>query len=300
MRPLCFLVLLSACTPNTTDAPFTRIAFQSARDGQNEIYALKLRLTPDHRVEAALENPTNLQRLTNNPAQDEQPAQAHGGSKVIFRSDRSGEHALWELDDEGGWAVPRLTPDTMEASSARWSPDNDFVVFSATAQNTVSPDIYRMDPDGRRIQRLTRDGANDIEPCVSPDETKIAFTSTRAQQSDVYLMNTDGTEVERLTDDIHCDAEPSFSPDGKHIAFWSYRDGNGEIYVMNADGSDQRNISQSPGSEEFEPLFSPYADEIVFSSNRSGNWDIYVMNADGSNVRQLTDNAADDRAPDWR
>ena len=38
---------------------------------------------------------------------------------------------------------------------------------------------------------------------------------------------------------------------------------------------------------------------IAFSSNRDGDWDIYVMNADGSGVTQLTDNADDDRNPDW-
>lgn len=38
---------------------------------------------------------------------------------------------------------------------------------------------------------------------------------------------------------------------------------------------------------------------IAFASNRDGDFEIYLMNGDGTNVRQLTDNSADDRAPEW-
>jgi TolB protein len=39
--------------------------------------------------------------------------------------------------------------------------------------------------------------------------------------------------------------------------------------------------------------------KIAFSSDRDGNSEIYVMDADGSNPTNLTNDPADDLAPNW-
>ena len=43
----------------------------------------------------------------------------------------------------------------------------------------------------------------------------------------------------------------------------------------------------------------PEQGQIVFASDRDGNWEIYVMDADGINQHNLTNNPAEDMAPDW-
>jgi len=45
--------------------------------------------------------------------------------------------------------------------------------------------------------------------------------------------------------------------------------------------------------------WSPDGSKIAFDSSRSGNYEIYVMNADGTGQTNVTDNPADDSAPDW-
>ena len=45
--------------------------------------------------------------------------------------------------------------------------------------------------------------------------------------------------------------------------------------------------------------WSPDGDHIAFATGRDGNFEIYVMNADGSGLSRLTDDPADDFAPDW-
>jgi TolB protein len=113
-------------------------------------------------------------------------------------------------------------------------------------------------------------------------------------------MNIDGTTQAQLTSHPEADAQPSFSPDGKRIAFWSSRSGNGDIYVMNAaNGKGLVNVTKS-AADEFEPVFSPDTNEIAFSSARDGNREIYVINLDTNIVRRLTNNPADDGAPDWK
>ena len=58
-----------------------------------------------------------------------------------------------------------------------------------------------------------------------------------------------------------------------------------EIYVMDTDGGNLRNLTNTPGDDEY-PSWSPDGKQIVFTADRSGkdwNRQIYVMDADGGN-----------------
>ena len=68
----------------------------------------------------------------------------------------------------------------------------------------------------------------------SPDDTKIAYSTTRNEIADIAVMNTDGSNVVNLTSSSGTqNYTPKWSPDGKHIAFSSKRTGNYEIWMMN-------------------------------------------------------------------
>ncbi|NJN55447.1 MAG: hypothetical protein HC804_12240 [Anaerolineae bacterium] len=79
-------------------------------------------------------------------------------------------------------------------------------------------------------------------PAWSPDNSQIAFQSTRSGNSDVYVMNADGSNVRRLTFTDSYDGAPSWSPDGRQLVFSSRRTGAYELWIMNADGSNQHRI----------------------------------------------------------
>ena len=61
-----------------------------------------------------------------------------------------------------------------------------------------------------------------------------------------------------------------------------------EIYVMDTNGGNLRNLTNTPGDDEY-PSWSPDGKQIVFTSNRDdrdGNRrQIYVMDADGADQR---------------
>jgi len=128
---------------------------------------------------------------------------------------------------------------------------------------------------------------------------KIAFSSTRDDNTEVYVMDAGGTNQTNLTANAAYDADPSWSPDGTKIAFESNRDGNHEIYVMNADGGSQTNLTTNAAGD-YAPSWSPDGTKIAFVSSRAGNDEIYVMNADGGNQTRLTTNVGDDdEYPSW-
>jgi TolB protein len=105
-----------------------------------------------------------------------------------------------------------------------------------------------MDSDGSNQKNLTSNfGATD--PFISPDGSKIAFTSKHGEKYEIYIMNIDGTNQEMLTDID--DYDPCFSTDGSKIVFVSGRDGNSEIYIMNIDGSNQQNLTNNESVDFF-------------------------------------------------
>lgn len=107
----------------------------------------------------------------------------------------------------------------------------------------------------------------------SPDGLRIAFESSRDENSEVYVMNADGTGQSRLTVGSADNGRPRWSPDGSRIVFASFRDGNNEVYSMNTDGTGVQRLTNSPG-DDHAPAWSPDGLRIVFHSMRSGNVEI--------------------------
>ena len=172
-------------------------------------------------------------------------------------------------------------------------------------------DIYTVNPDGSDLRRLTNYGTYTAEGVLSPDGTKIVFTSLKDGDLDIYTMNVDGSDVRRLTTTPGYDGGPWWSPDGTKIVYRAHhptdsaelaayralldqhmiRPNRMELFVMNADGSDQRQITHLGGAN-FGPTWTPDGRRILFSSNyqnpRSGNFDLYLVNLDGTGLEQVT------------
>ena len=177
-------------------------------------------------------------------------------------------------------------------------------------------EIYLMNPDGKRLRRLTKHLAYDSAPTWSPDGQKIIFASFRDKHrfqgrgqilGEIYVINSDGTNPINLTQSAgRADGRSSWSPDGKQIVFGSMERFVGEIWVMEADGGNPRNLTNHHANDR-DPDWSPDGNQIAFESNRDGdwefelwgNWDIYVMNTDSANLINLTNHPSEDYGADW-
>lgn len=189
-------------------------------------------------------------------------------------------------------------------SGAAFFPDNKHMAL--TISNAGSPDIYKSTLDGRTLTRLTRatKGELNVEPAVSPDGSKIAFSSDRTGQAMIYVMNSDGSNVKRLTIAGRYNSTPGWSPDGKKIVFAGADPRNFDIFVMDADGTNMQRLtsaktaSGSMASNE-DPSFSPDGRNILFRSNRTGKFQLYVVGVDGENERRLTFDNHEYFKPRW-
>jgi Tol biopolymer transport system component len=168
-----------------------------------------------------------------------------------------------------------------------------------------------MNADGSELSRLTDGDPNvdDCQPALSPDGTRIAFSSNRNANYDIYVMDADGRNVRRLTSAMSDEEDPAWSPDGSRIAFVRGNDltlggvayitsCSSEIYVMDADGGKEINLTQGQGGTD--PAWSPDGKQIAFSSYRNnGNYEIFVMGDDGNDVKQLTFTESAEGDPAW-
>ena len=71
----------------------------------------------------------------------------------------------------------------------------------------------------------------DIRPAVSPDGSRIAFTSTRDGNYDVYVMDIDGKNVKRITHSDEREDYPAWHPDGQHLVYVAEHGGRFDLFV---------------------------------------------------------------------
>ena len=273
---LSLLVLVMLVAPDSTAQRFEpKIVFESNRNGNWDIYAMDV-------------SGKNLVQLTDNPADDRNPACSPVGSMIAFTSMRHGPPDLYVMSSDGT-NVFRLTNSNWREASPFWSSDSTKIAF--TSFRVGKWEIYTVDTDGKNPTRLTHNDMAEMPPSWSPNGRKIAFDANPDGpfgSSQIFVMDVDDKKVRNLTRNrgISNSRNPTWSPDGSRIAFNAWRD-SGDIYVMTGNGKRLTRLTEGKGNN-ISPSYSPDGARIAFVSDRGGGWDIYVMDSDGRRTSRLT------------
>ena len=193
----------------------------------------------------------------------------------------------------------------------QWTPGGRTLILGRSDR------LYSLDTTTGELAMISRPSRGtpellerDYSPRVSPDGTRIAYTTHRFitdgyYSYDIAVSNIDGDSSEQLTPSTADDINPSWSPDGSRIAFLSGRDwkaspstpyhGRFNLFTVTDDGSNV--VSVAPGIELMEGLFvwSPDGEKLAFIGQiehieRSVyKFSLYIAAADGSGIEIVWD-----------
>jgi TolB protein len=226
-----------------------------------------------------------------------------------------------------GWLYSLQNPQQPQALAKRYPETNDeagarkaahefaadiLALFGGTSlagthiyfvsDRTGTKEIWAMDFDGKNQHPITHYHSLTIQPAVSPDGSKLAFTSYVRGNPGIFVFSVDPVRDLRFYNQrASVNSSPSFTPDGKQIIYSSSapNDRCCRIFLANLDGTGFRPIT-SAGSIDTEPKVNPKTgSEMAFVSGRSGPQQIYRANLDGSDVERLTDGTGEAGNPAW-
>ncbi len=271
----------------------------------------------------------NLRQLTHGGENAEAYFSADG-EQLIFQATREGVAPCDQIFtmDLDGQNLRRVSTGQGRTTCAFFFPSGDRIVYSSTHHlDPACPtppdmsqgyvwglfefDVFAANADGSDLVQLTDEPGYDAEATISPDGTKIVFTSVRDGDLEIYVMDADGSNVTRLTHEPGYDGGAFFSADGTRIVYRArhpesdeeladyrallgrglIRPGVLDIYVMDADGSNKRRLTENAAAN-FAPFMHPNGRQILFSSNMheptGRNFDLYLINIDGTGLERVT------------
>lgn len=203
-------VLLAAQAPATHTIAFNRVEV-----GQPEIFL-------------AASDGSNEHLLLPNPDRDYDAIWSPDGKSIVFTSERNGSADLFQVKPDGS-GLKALTTDPAYDDQAAFSPDNQKLVFVSTREGGTA-NLWIMDLQSLRTQRLTTGPGGDFRPSWSPDGKWIAFSSGRGkpmpfsegrwerlQLADLYIMHPDGSGLKKVPGNQEFCGSPKWMGDSRHV-----------------------------------------------------------------------------------
>ncbi len=150
-------------------------------------------------------------------------------------------------------------------------------------------EIWEMDYDGANQHAVTHLGTISLSPRVSPDNTRLAFTSLGHDGFKIRMYSLLLGRTIAFPTSAGTNESPAWSPNGKEIAYSSSPNGDSDIWIADLSGSLGRRITSFRGPD-VSPTYNPRTgSQIAWISGRTGLPQLYIMDSDGSGVARLTD-----------
>ena len=156
------------------------------------------------------------------------------------------------------------------------SRDGNLLAFASDRNQAGNLDIWVQQVGGSDPIRLTTNEADDSEPAISPDGSRVAFRSERAGGG-IYVVPSLGGEEVLLAPRGR---GPRFSPDGRWIAYWEGREsadllpGTARVFVIESGGGQARQIGSDLAAALY-PVWSPSGNEVLVlgrHASRGEDW----------------------------
>ena len=151
-------------------------------------------------------------RLTEGPEKESLPVWSPDGYQIAYlKRKSSGQLELRVMKADGSQDKSLALLGTYYLlSPPAWSPYGSRIAYVGAREGNL--DLYIVEVENKRVERLTYSEGLDILPSWSPDGKKILFTSYRHGNGDLFAIEIDGQNEARLTSSEDDEGYGSWSP----------------------------------------------------------------------------------------
>lgn len=200
------------------------LAFTDRREGNMNVYL------------TSADSGSAIRQVTSSPLDERYPAFSPDNRSLMYvqfegnpkeaRGAPMRQTYMWVYDLSRGTQTQYA-----EGYNGEFAPDSKKLVFQRNSRETQSREMWMLELDtGQEILIATDKNRYFMDPSISPDGSKIAFTSGSKDKDDgadrnldIYVMNVDGSNLTQLTFHPGDDMLPRWGPDGRSIYFLSQR-----------------------------------------------------------------------------
>jgi serine/threonine-protein kinase len=169
--------------------------------------------------------PPPLTRLTFDPASDAAPVWTRDGTRIVFRSARSGVPNLFWRSADGTGAEERLTTSEYGQAPLTFTPDGSRLLLVQTMPKTAI-DIFSAAADGKSApEPLVATPFADMGPDLSPDGHWLAYQSNESGLNQVYVRPFPNANGGRWQVSTGGGLKAAWSPTGREIFYLDPNDG---------------------------------------------------------------------------
>ena len=176
----------------------------------------------------------------------------YGGGLVVASNRRGGLFGLWLVDLRGAGLERLASPPGADGPGATGS--GNTLVFE---QWSSQVDLWSVPLGGDEPVPVLGSTRWDWWPAVSPDGSRLAWTSDRSGAAELWVAAVDGAGARRLTrfDGPYTQAAV-WSPDGRSLVVAAPVEGQFELFAVDAASGDTRRLTHT-AEDESAPVFGP-------------------------------------------
>lgn len=213
------------------------------------------------------------------------PAHERGMAHLSYLSPDRHSVLVVEMDRTGNWRRCRLVPfdgsspgipvgPVGRCTAAAWSPDNQWMYFSATVAGHSH--LWRQRYPGGRPEQITYGPTEEVGVAAAPDGRSLV-TSLGLQRQSIWIHDSSGEHP--VTSDAVASA-PSLSADAKRLYFLVAGASDAPASLWRLDLQHGQKEQMLPGIGILSYDISPDEREVVFSVDRGGEMQIWVAPLD--------------------
>jgi hypothetical protein len=219
---------------------------------------------------------------------------------VVFQADSGGNRDIWRMAVDGSDRV-RLT--THAASDFDPTVGGGRVVFVST-RDSVN-ELYSVSLAGGAQTRLTTTTAAEIQPALTLDGTKLAYTSDAAGVNKLWTASSTGAGAARATPggfgfSGSIESSPSWDAGGTRLAFSATTNSSSDVFDFLSPFAALPTLRVGGTSQEVEPAWSADGRYVAFVTDRdTTNTEVYLQTVSSGTVTRLTYRSGSDGLPAW-